>query len=201
MGAAVATRVRPAVPRIWTQATAVCLGCGPSLTQADVDYCRGKAKVIAVNTSYELAPWADVLYACDGKWWFWHRGVPTFQGLKFALERGAGQWKGVQVLENTGIEGLETAPTGLKNGRNSGYQALGLAVHLGATRILLLGYDMHGSHWFGQHPDGRQSPYQDFLKRFPTLLAPLARLGVTVINCTPKSRLTCFPQMPLREAL
>ena len=197
----------PAVPLLRPrQGTVVCLGGGPSLTPDDVAAVRGKAGVIAINDAYKLAPWADVLYAADAKWWAWHQGVPDFRGLKFSLQPDAGRWPGVQVLRNTGERGLEASPTGLRTGRNSGYQAINLAVHLGATRVLLLGYDMGPAadgktHWFGDHPDKAPSPYVVFLERFADMVTPLQQLGVTVINCSRRTALTVFPQQALEEAL
>jgi hypothetical protein len=81
--------VTPSVPKLCPGGTVVCIGGGPSLTRDDVDYCRGKAFVIAINDAYKLAPWADALYACDGLWWRWHKGVPSFDGPKFALTKPA----------------------------------------------------------------------------------------------------------------
>jgi hypothetical protein len=193
----------PTVPRLCPGGTVVCLGSGPSLTLEDVAFVRGKATVVAVNDAVRLAPWADVLYACDAKWWFWHRadGAAAFVGPKFALENAAKKYPGVQVLRKTGETGLELDPTGLRAGRNSGYQAINLAVHLGASRILLLGYDMKGDHFFGPHPDGSRPPFAICLQRFATLVDPLRQLGVEVVNCTPGSALTCFPYVPLAEGL
>lgn len=196
------------VPRLFPDRTIVCLASGPSLTPEDVDYCRGKAPVIAVNDTYRLAPWADVLYACDAKWWAVHAGVPTFTGLKYALEPAAGRWPGVQILSNTGDRGVELEPTGLRTGKNSGYQAINLAVHLGARRIVLLGYDLQASdpahsHFFGQHPHPirRDSPYALFRDYFAFLLAPLEAIGVELVNCTRETALACVPRVPLEAAL
>lgn len=194
----------PAVPRLWPQSTIVCMAGGPSLTADDAAYCRGRGPVIAINSSYKLAPWADVLYACDNKWWGWPDGqqaLHTFRGLKFALDPRAKQWPGVTVLRNTGDSGLELNPTGLRTGRNSGFQAINLALHLGAARVILLGYDMHGGHWHKPHPDGSRPPFPTCLKLFPTLVEPLKAAGVEVINCTPGTALTAFPCRPLREVL
>ena len=190
---------RPAVPRLWPGATVVCLGAGPSLTRQDVEACRGRGAVIAINGSYTLAPWADILYACDNKWWLWHKGATDFPGLKYTLDARARAWPGVTVLRNTGDSGLELDPTGVRTGRNSGYQAINLAVHLGAARILLLGYDMRGDHWHKPHPDGSRPPFAICLKHFATLVEPLRAAGVEIVNCTPHSALTCFPMRPLGE--
>jgi hypothetical protein len=127
-------------------------------------------------------------------------------GLKFSLERTSADWPGVTVLANTGEDGLERSPHGLKNGRNGGFQAVNLAVHLGAARILLLGYDMQTggprrSHWFGDHPDGVVSPYPTFIEKFRTIVAPLQQLGVEVINCSRATALDVFPRRPLEEVL
>lgn len=195
----------PIAPRLWPDATVVCLGTGPSLTQDDVAFCQGRARVIAVNDAYRLAPWADCLYAADDKWWRWHNGVPGFAGLKYSIEpRYAAKVKaGAVLLKNHGREGLSADPSGLCIGStgNSGYQAINLAVHFGARRILLLGYDMRGKHFFGNHPDGSGPNFETVVPAFKSLVVPLASLGVTVLNCTPKSALTCFPRAVLRDVL
>lgn len=195
-----------AVEKLWPGETFVLLGCGPSLTQADVDYCRGRARIIAVNTAFRMAPFADVIYGADAIFWTAHKGVPGFTGLRYAVEKDAARW-GVTVLGLTGAEGLELNPNALKTGQNSGYQALNLSVHLGAARVILLGYNMQqvkGREYFAGDDHtfkDRSSPYGDFLKRFYTIVKPLQSLGIEVINCTPDSALKCFPMMPLRQAL
>lgn len=185
----------------------VLIGGGPSLTREDVESVRGRAFVIAINDAYKLAPWADVLYAADQKWWNWHDGVPSFAGEKYAIESSDPvTWPGVCVLRNTGPLGLETEPWGLRAGHNSGYQAINLAVHLGAKRIVLLGYDMAPaddgrSHWFGEHPDRTVSPYPQMRAAFDTLVEPLQALGVEVFNCSRHTALLTFPCVPLDVAL
>jgi len=196
----------PDVPPRWPGETFVCIGGGPSLTTADVDAVHGWARVIAINDAYLLAPWADVLYACDAKWWTWHHGVPSFGGPKYSIESSDPvTFTEVQVLKNTGITGLELDPTGLRTGINSGYQAINLAVHLGAERILLLGYDMScdgtRSHWFGEHPDAQPSPYPQMREAFESLVEALQAIGVTVINCSRRTALTTFPCVPLEQEL
>lgn len=189
------------------QHTFVLIGGGPSLTRDDVDAVRGHARVIAINDAYTLAPWADALYAADRKWIDWHDGVPSFHGPKYSIESHdtttRPEWT---VLRNTGFDGLETDPSGLRTGFNSGYQAINLAVHLGARRIILLGYDMMISrdglsHWFGDHPDKSVSPYLQMREAFTTLRAPLSDLGVDVVNCSRWTALDVFPRAPLQIAL
>lgn len=198
----IAVAAPPAVQRLWPESTIVCLGGGPSLTQADVDVCRERARVIAIKDAVRMAPWADVLYACDAKWWHHHRKTLTFEGPRYALE----PTPHATTLQNTGFDGIETQPTGLRTGRNSGYQAINLAVHLGARRIVLLGYDMQRAsngedHWFGAHPWRLRVPWEEFRPFFPRVIAPLQALGITVVNATRRTALDCFPQMPIEQAL
>jgi hypothetical protein len=198
------------VPKAWPGETVVVIATGPSLTQEDVDYCRGKARVIVINDAWTLAPWADALYATDAKWWTWHHGVPEFTGQKWSLEHS--QWNNtrakytdVQRLRNTGAGGVEHNPIGLRNGRNSGFAAINLAVHYGVKKIVLLGYDMqpkHGkSHFFGEHPNKQKSPYPQFRANFVTLVKPLAKLGIEIVNCSRNSVLSCFPKAEIRDVL
>lgn len=197
-----------AVERIWPDETIVVLASGPSLTQADVDACRGR-RVIAVKDAVRLAPWADVLYFAGvgvGSWWKTYTTlIRSFAGLKFTLEPKAEAL--APMLRNTGMLGLETDPTGLRHGRNSGYQAVNLAVHVGARRIVLLGFDMrrdanNRSHFFGEHAYHTvPSQYDMFTRCFDSMIAPLQVLGVEVLNATRDTALTSFPRVSLAEAL
>lgn len=208
------------VPRLWPGETIVCIGGGPSLTLDDVNACRGRARVIAVNNAFQLAPWADLLYACGkypiekGRWWKVYPTAVHFKGLKVTLDEKSAQEHGLHLLHWTGDTGLELEDrTGVRGGFNSGYQAVNLAVHLGATRILLLGYDMQRGpddpteaegcrhHWHGNHPHAMRPPYDFWIDAFGSLPEALAAVGVEVINCTRVSALTVFPRQPLIEAL
>lgn len=197
------------VPRLLPHGgTAVCVASGPSLTEDDVAFCRGKALVIAVNDGCRLAPWADVLYASDADWWKLHKGVPSFAGLKYSCSESAASVPNVQILRQTGHDGLERDPTGIRTGRNSGAAAINVAVHLGASRVLLLGYDCATDrkgreHFFGPHPTGLRngSPYRLFRQMFDSMVQPLKAAGVDVLNCSRRTELTAFPRADLLVAL
>jgi hypothetical protein len=78
-------------------------------------------------------------------------------------------------------------------------------VHLGAKKIILLGYDMQPTggkdHFFGPHPHGRPLPYTLFLFHFSSIVEPLKAAGVAVINASRETALGIFPRMPIEEAL
>lgn len=206
---------------LWPKSTFVCIGGGPSLTQWQVDQCRDRiehgrrVRVIAINDAYKLAPWADVLYFCDDKWWQWHhRHLADWKGLIVRLQGGLHDFGDarIKVLRNLDqVQGLAAQRDGLHHGRNSGYQAIGLAVHLGARKIVLLGYDMHcplvngrpKTHWFGDHPGGTSPDVYERMMRpnFDSLVPPLQERGIDVVNATPGSHLRCFRMTSLENAL
>lgn len=180
-----------------------CLGSGPSLTQEAVESCR-PFFTIAINNTWERAPWANILYAGDYQWWMRHDGVPAFTGIKMSMsvQSFGSRYPDVIKWRSSGVYGLDTTdgPT-IRTGKNSGYQAINVAVKHGATEIILHGYDMQPSgdrhHWHDPHHDGDPHPnYAKCLTAFETLVEPLRRLGVTVINASPDSALNCFPKVP-----
>jgi len=81
---------------------------------------------------------------------------------------------------------------------NSGYQALNLAYILGAGKIILLGFDMSGSHFFGEHPEPLKvtSPFKQFVNGFRTITKP-----VEIINCSRQTKIDCFPRKNLEDVL
>lgn len=203
-----------AVPRLWPGATFVIIGGGPSLIPSDVEFCRGRARVIAVNDAYRLAPWADALYAFDWAWWQHHAdALQSFLGLKYSMRQDIAlkpEW-GVTQLQMGAEYGLSSDPTTLNHGKNGVFQAMNLAVHLGAKKIRLLGVDMQKgddgrTHWFGDHPSTitkrTKGPCFDYWKTcFQSLERPLSELGIEVVNCSRRTALKVWPPMSLEEAL
>lgn len=110
----------------------------------------------------------------------------------------------IHMLLNNGRDGLSVDARGICNGRNSGYQAVNIAVLAGAQRIILLGYDgrvIDGkTHCFpGGHPDKTHGGL--YAKEYRSMVEPLRKLGVEVLNCTPGSAIDAFPKVDLCRAL
>lgn len=160
------------------------LATGPSLTQAQVDAVR-HLRVIAVSDACRLAPWAEVLVSADRAWWRHHR--PTFAGRR------------VSALDVPGID--TEIENGLVMGSNSGLLALHVAVKMGAKRVLLLGLDLGGTHFFGPHPEGLKNTKPQRFEVFKRQFADYKPRGVEIINCTPGSTLTCYPRADLDACL
>jgi hypothetical protein len=213
----------PQVPRLWPGETFVILGDGPSLTAEDVELVRGQARVIAVNYSIRKAPWADAY--CS-----WHTfesnvtvgfDLGTWQGRVFTVQRKS---KGTpenqfgvpqkdtklpdnwMLLRALGRDGLSLDRTGIHHGFSSGHTAINLAVHLGAKRIVLLGFDCcdapDGTFNWAKRKDDPSKPtyrYDLWKQSFQTLVEPLERLGVEIVNATRWTALECFPRAVLEQ--
>src|SRR4051812_43958873 len=58
------------VPRSWEGQTCVILAGGPSLKNENLALLDAyHPRVIAINDSWKLRPYASVLYFCDLEWW------------------------------------------------------------------------------------------------------------------------------------
>ena len=158
-------------------------------------------------------PWADALYGCDARWWDIHKDCDGFAGAKWSSHDKEGQSNdktaaadkhGLHIVKGAPGGGFSTDPSLIHYGDNSGFQALNLAILLGATYIVLVGFDMRHvkgkSHFFGDHPQGlfQRPEYESFAKKFDKAAAPD---GVTIVNATPGSALKCYPMMSLDEAI
>lgn len=188
------------------------MASGPSAKKAGVDLLQGRIITLAIKKNIEICPWAEVVYGCDDPWWRSVEGLPGFKGLKLAYDRRACNDFGCGKVEIPDVKAdrLLFEKTGAVGaGGNSGFQALNLAVQFGASRILLVGFDMHdrgGVHWYGRNTYWRMSnPSQDNFRRwiaaFVTASAQLQARGVEVINASPMSALTGFRKATLDQAL
>jgi hypothetical protein len=183
------------------------IASGPSLTIADVNAIKGQ-KAIAINDNYLLAPWADVLYACDGRWWDWHRDrneLKSFRGRKITQDQDAAARYGIEYIESRDAPGLSRDPAYIHQGSNAGIQAINLAYHFGARRIVLLGYDMQATngkaHWFGDHPNRFLSYWHRWLPLYERVAEDARQMDLEIINATRETALTCFPRKPLSSLL
>lgn len=197
----------------WHGETAVIVATGPSAASAPLEDIRGKAKVIAIKSSWQLVPWADVLYGVDRPWWIANNGAPEFRGLKVSPSPKACNLFGCSLVELRPRAQIITGRIGVlgcgsnKGGGHSGFQAINLAIQFGASRIVLVGYDMtleRGAHW---HKEGHgvAKADADRVKRWREDMDACApqfqALGVTVINATPESALRNYRKHPLSNAL
>lgn len=196
--------MQAAPPPDWAGRTVVCLASGPSLIADDVAAVQlAGHPVVVTNTTFRIAPWADVLFGFDARWWREHIAEVrlTFKGRLMS---------GSLMAPKAGpVETLHAAPWFRRYG-NSGACAVSIAVGAGAKRIVLLGYDccrgrdsQRAWHWHGDHPNGISNcksmakwPYQ-----FGKLADWAKGQGVQVINASRRTALVCFERSDLPSAL
>ncbi len=188
--------------------TIAIIGGGPSLRGVDLLPLRGKAITIAVNNAYELAPWAEYHLFGDRRWWEWHgsKFPADFQGKIISTSRASFNDPRILKMDKT-FGAFSKVPHSLY-GVDSGTQAVNLAAHLGARRIVLLGFDMGfapdgEAHWHADHkiPSVETNYIRKFLVQYEAVVLPaLASRGVEIVRVTP-SRLTMIPQLSMQEAL
>lgn len=193
----------------WTGFGALAIAGGPSLTDAQLGTIRAAQpawKVAVVNNVVDRAPWADLLYAADQKWWEVY--APPFGGVK--VTRDPRQIPDdVYYVPSTPAPGLSLDPSVIHEGHNGGYQLLNLLVLLGCTPIVLVGYDYRvidgRVHSYPDHAPPMSNPDATNLAQWAALFGAttpmLARAGVTVLNATPGSAIMAFPRVTLEEAL
>jgi len=197
----------------WEGCTVAILASGPSMNIEQAEAVRAwraaspLRRVIAINTTFRLALWADLLYGCDAPWWdaYIREVRATFSGELWTQDRKARRDHGLRWIESTPGKGLSKKPGLIHQGMNGGFQAINLAYLAGVEKILLLGYDMKGGHWHGQHPrpltNAAPLLQARWLQHFDALAEDLYKTSVQVVNCTPDSALEVFRKVDLQAAL
>lgn len=172
--------------------TYVILCTGESLSHDDIEYvrdCREKdliKGVIAVSDAAKLTPWADVMVSHDSKWWKHHWSwAKNLKMRKFSRQT----FGRVELYVPKEI-----------NGCNSGLMAAMVARDVfEAEKIVFLGLDMKGTHYFGKHPEPLRNATS---RRFTSHINQFEKWeGCPIINCSKDSALKCFPIMDLKIAL
>lgn len=207
------------IPLLWPDETVFVVGGGSSVRYQPTDRLRGR-KVIAINSSYEVAPFADFLFFGDHRWHEEHRWRAGFKDyLKSGGEvvtvsypsRGDYLRKLDRITPSKEkADGLTTTRTGLSSQRTSFQGAINLAAMLGANRIVLLGLDgtrgVDGkTHHHTDHKwpmtDKAEKIWQKQLVQLRLIVEPLKQRGVQVFNTSPISKVKLWPFVRLERLL
>jgi len=195
----------------WVGETVFIVAGGPSVLTQDLELLRGR-KIIAINSSVYTVPWASLLFFGDFRWWervAENRQAaaafagPVVTGSKFAPAKHA-------IIKKM-MKGLPPAfppdrhvVTYLKTSITA---ALHLAVHRGASRVVLLGADGKAAsdgrtHHHKPHEWATRRGCWDIHRKELAAIAPhIQRLGIPVWNASPGSAWDIWPVVTLQEAL
>ncbi len=220
---------------VWRGRSTLIIGGGHSLTKEQIAAAEplheaGRLRVIAVNDSFLWCPWADILYAADSQWWQWTAaGTPklgigmsgaqvkerfeSFQGERCSIQRAGANVHDPRVHKLRNYDhphfgaGLSVNPRFLVTARNSGFQAINLAILAGSRHLILLGFDGIPSptgktHFFGDHPKIESlTVYEHFRRGMAAGEHAITATGTRVVNASPGTYYDNFPKMSIEQAL
>lgn len=177
----------------------VCLASGPSLTVADCEKVMASGHpTIVTNTTFRMAPWADVLFGMDLAWWKeHHKETVSFGGRKLSTSHAARAYGAESLWQ------VKWFPQVL----NSGVGAIALAMAGKPERVVLLGYDCQDTggktHWHPDHPKpcGNAASMKRWPRYFERIAKAAREADLEVVNATRSTALTCFPCVALEDAL
>lgn len=200
----------------WRGQAVAIVASGPSTKKAEVAALKGRLPVLAIKKNVEIAPFAEVVYGCDFPWWRSVHGLPDFKGLKLAYDTRAHDHYGIGKVEIDLDKDADRADrihmdrVGLVgSGKNSGFQALNLAVQWGADRVLLIGFDCQdrsGVHWYGRNTAYQMNNpgadnFRRWIRAFNAAATDLQALEVEAVNASPISDLKCFKRQGVEATL
>jgi len=165
---------------------------------------------IVVNNSYKLVPNALHLHFADTVWWEWNsasvRELYTGNMISSAADESRALWyrEGIHFFEKVSDDGI-TLDKRCVCGKNSGHQAMNLAVHYGAKEIVLIGLDLRldttKQQWHTEHKVTTSGKLYEsvFIPGFESAATALTHYGIKVWNANPASAVTCFEYRSLAD--
>jgi hypothetical protein len=182
--------------RVWEGRTVCVAAGGASVGRLSLPLLHG-VPTIAVNSSAFLFPRAELVFSMDARWLHAYRarmeprgGVATDND-----HRRLRDWPGLLRLRRGKAEGLSDDPGEVAGYWTSLHGAINLAVHMGAARLVVIGADGHGGYHHGPYPwRGVPTKFGLMGRELATTVDPLARLGVSIVNCSPGTRWDFWPK-------
>lgn len=170
--------------------------------------------VIGINIAFMIADWFDMIYFGDDKFFTKYQfELYQYPNLCVSNATNTKDVPWVKYLakhpKGTGISPLKTTVCW---NQNSGAAAISVAASAGAKRIFLMGFDMDNlsgvSHWHGKYKravlkDGtmKPPPYARHKSGFSAIAHDAKKMGIQIINVSPKSTIKEFPKMTFKEAI
>lgn len=194
--------------KIWLHQTVFVLGGGPSVNDIDTELLRG-AKVVGVNNAYQKWPECQFLLYHDRRWGDWHQhGLANYRGdlITTSLRPTPGLKPKAVLIRKHPPPHISDDPREVV-GLDVGAQGVNFAMHLGAKRIVLLGFDMTfdaktgAAHWHEDHRvASNEANYQGrFAPQYTGIMQALEDRGVALCRGTDAGALTSIPYLPLRS--
>lgn len=170
--------------------------------------------VIGINVAYLLGDWLDVIFFGDGGGFFLPnmKKLTKYKGLKVSCSPKTKDYEWIKWLARDRDKpyGLSNNPHKVAWNNNSGGAAINFAVHTGAKRIVLLGFDMNlnvdgKQHYHAEYRNRNnntiKNTFKTHLKGFPYIARDAKRLKVEILNVNPLSAIENFQKVNLKDVL
>ena len=195
--------------------TVFVVGGGPSLKSTNLKLIK-KRPVVGCNDAFKLGAWVDWAVFADKRWWGWnHEEVSRWENRERVvclvpqlLGDGREKWPWLKILRRDEARfGLSVEPDTVCWNRGCGGAAINVAYLLGASKVVLLGFDMRiveGKHnWHDNHQKvERDKIYQGSMMPFLKPMSDAMKVtGLQIVNATPGSAMNLFPVKTLEEVL
>jgi hypothetical protein len=229
------------VPNIWQGGEVWILGGGPSVPEqfeipskvvnsvvskatgpeaySPFMSCIHHKHVIGINMAYRIGNWIDIIFFGDNGFLLANKHqLAAHPAIKVSCHPHSAVYPWIKFVDRDSRRTRGISPTRSKvswNG-NSGAAAISLAVHLGATRIILLGFDMKMndagvSHWHDLYDSkemiktkGSQVydlAFDRHLTGFPEIARDAKKHGITILNASPNSAITDFKKVNVKDII
>ena len=181
--------------------------------------------VIGVNAAFLLGIWVDMMFFGDSGFYRTNRKeiILNFNKLHISCSpRLKDDYKSERLKyiprNNKKLYGITTKKDMVSWNKSTGACAINLAYHLGAKRIILLGFDMdlyeNNRHWHKlysyKHPSRKpkqgvrgtlKTPFHRHLEAFPHIRKDADKLGIEILNVSPLSKIEAFKKVELKDVL
>lgn len=196
------------IPREWQGEPVFIIGGGPSIKEFDFTRLRGRGRIIGINDAYKRLADLDLCYWSDRRWLDWNYSTLWTHTGKYKVSK---KWPHIET--GCDVKVVRNLPFVWSDDQDrlgcwdGGSAAVNLAALMGASAIVLLGFDMSVGNWHDNHKGVGAGVLDDhvrqrFIPTFEMWVAPaLKRLGITCVNTNPESNLKCFPFMGIEEIL
>jgi hypothetical protein len=190
----------------------------PSVYSPYMKYLHNK-HVIGINVAFMIGDWMDMIFFGDNGFFLrFKEQLADYPGIRITccpiMTSASCAW--VKYIEKDADypRGLTKNLSKVSWNGNSGAAAISVAVHAGAKRIFLLGFDMNlgeevMQHWHDIYLRGKvddddklrrvSSNFDRHLRSFAPIANDAKELGIEIINVNPKSEITDFPKVSLKQ--
>jgi len=190
----------------------------PSVYSPYMEQLHGK-HVIGINAAYLIGDWLDMVFFGDSGFFLQHKyALAKYPGLKVCshphVNKRETNWVKFTPRDTTKGRGLSDNPSTVCWNGNSGSAALSIAANAGASRIILLGFDMSlnsqsQQHWHNVYGRGaitnpkslRKLPFDRHKRGFVEIAKDAKRRGIEILNASPESTIEQFSKYTVKELL